>query len=50
MMRCRRAQSSSSRLQYQVNPTTMGTREQGVVLTDGDTPILTLDHETTVFP
>ena len=38
------------RLQYQVNPTTMGTREQGVVLEDAGTPILTLDHETTIFP
>jgi hypothetical protein len=38
------------RLQYQVNPTTMGTREQDVALEDGGTPILTLDHETTVFP
>jgi hypothetical protein len=38
------------RLQYQVNPTTFGTRDQGVALTDGDTPILTLDHETMVFP
>jgi hypothetical protein len=38
------------RLQYQVNPTTFGTRDQGVALTDGNTPILTLDHETTVFP
>ncbi len=38
------------RLQYQVNPTTFGNRDQGVALTDGDTPILTLDHETTVFP
>jgi hypothetical protein len=38
------------RLQYQVNPTTFGNREQGVALEDGDTPIVTLDHETTVFP
>jgi hypothetical protein len=38
------------RMQYQVNPTTMGTRDQDVVLADGDTPILTLDHEATVFP
>jgi hypothetical protein len=38
------------RLQYQVNPTTFGNREQGVALEDGGTPILTLDHETTVFP
>jgi hypothetical protein len=38
------------RLQYQVNPTTFGDRDQGVALEDGDTPILALDHETTVFP
>jgi hypothetical protein len=38
------------RLQYQVNPTTMGTRDQDVVLEDGGERILTLDHETTVFP
>jgi hypothetical protein len=25
-------------------------RDQDVVLADGDTPILTLDHEATVFP
>jgi hypothetical protein len=38
------------RLQYQVNPTTMGTREQGVVLEDDGETILALDHETIVFP
>ena len=38
------------RLQYQVNPTTMGTRDQGVALEDGGTPILTIDHDVTVFP
>lgn len=38
------------RLQYQVNPTTMGTKDQGVVLEDGGEPILALDHELTVFP
>lgn len=38
------------RLQYQVNPTTMGTKDQGVVLEDGGEPILALDHEMTVFP
>jgi hypothetical protein len=38
------------RLQYQVNPTTMGTRDQGVVLEDDGATILALDHETTVFP
>jgi hypothetical protein len=38
------------RLQYQVNPTTFGTRDQAIALSDGDTPILALDHETTIFP
>jgi hypothetical protein len=38
------------RLQYQVNPTTMGTREQDVALEDNGEMILALDHDTTVFP
>jgi hypothetical protein len=38
------------RLQYQVNPTTFGTRDQGVALEDGGSPILAIDHETVVFP
>jgi hypothetical protein len=38
------------RLQYQVNPTTVGNRDQDVTLEDGSTRILELDHETTVFP
>ena len=38
------------RLQYQANPTMVGTRDQRVVLEDGGAPILELDHETTVFP
>ena len=38
------------RLQYQVNPTTFGTRDQDVVLEDGGVPILTLDHGTTIYP
>lgn len=38
------------RLQYQVNPTTMGTREQDVALEDNGETIATLNHETTVFP
>jgi hypothetical protein len=38
------------RLQYQVNPTTMGTREQDVALEDNGDTIVALDHETTVFP
>ena len=50
MTRCRQAPDLVVRLQYQVNPTTFGNRDQGVALTDGDTPILTLERETTVFP
>jgi hypothetical protein len=38
------------RLQYQANPTTMGTRDQDVVLEDDGERILALDHETTIFP
>ena len=38
------------RLQYQVNPTMVGRRDQGVALEDGGSPILTLDHDVTVFP
>jgi hypothetical protein len=38
------------RLQYQVNPTTVGTREQDVALEDNGETIVALDHETTVFP
>jgi hypothetical protein len=38
------------RLQYQANPTTVGSRDQDVALEDGGSPILSLDHETTVFP
>ena len=38
------------RLQYQANPTLVGTRDQGVVLEDGGAPILALEHEMTVFP
>ena len=38
------------RLQYQVNPTTIGTRDQDVALEDNGETILALDHETTVFP
>jgi hypothetical protein len=38
------------RLQYQVNPTTFGRREQGVVLEDGGRRILDLDHGVTIFP
>jgi hypothetical protein len=38
------------RLQYQVNPTVLGHRTQNVVLADGDTTLVTLDHAETIFP
>lgn len=38
------------RFEYQVNPTTFGTREQRVALEDGETPIVTVDRDLTVFP
>jgi hypothetical protein len=38
------------RLQYQVNPTVLGHRDQNVVLADGESPLLTLEHVQTIFP
>ena len=38
------------RLQYQVNPTVIGHRDQDVVLRDGGTPLLKLEHAATIFP
>jgi hypothetical protein len=38
------------RLQYQVNPTVLGYRTQNVVLEDGDTSLLTLEHAQTIYP
>jgi hypothetical protein len=38
------------RLQYQVNPTVLGRRSQDVVLMDGDTQLVRLDHAQTIFP
>ena len=38
------------RLQYQVNPTTIGHRTQNVVLADGALPLLTLRNAQTLFP
>jgi hypothetical protein len=37
-------------LQMQVNPTTVGTRSQGVALDDGTRPITHVDRTLTVFP
>ena len=38
------------RLQYQVNPTVIGSRTQDVALADGESPILTLEDAQTIFP
>jgi hypothetical protein len=38
------------RLQYQVNPTVLARRSQDVVLMDGGTELLRLDHAQTIFP
>jgi hypothetical protein len=38
------------RLQYQVNPTVLGRRSQDVLLMDGGTELLRLDHAQTLFP
>ena len=37
-------------LHFQVNPTETGRRAQDVALYDGDTPLLRLDREITIFP
>ena len=37
-------------MDFQVNPTNVGHRSQDVELDDGNTPILTLDRNVTVFP
>jgi hypothetical protein len=37
-------------IQYQVNPTTVGSRTQRVELDDGQTPITTITRHTTSFP
>jgi hypothetical protein len=37
-------------MQFQVNPTTTGTRKQQVALLDGNTPLLSLTRHLTVFP
>jgi hypothetical protein len=38
------------RLQYQVNPTTLGRRSQDVVLEDERRPVLSLKHDATIYP
>jgi hypothetical protein len=37
-------------MNFQVNPTNVGHRSQNVELRDGDTHILTIDRDVTVFP
>jgi hypothetical protein len=37
-------------LQYQVNPTSVGNRDQGVELDDGTTPIARIERSATIFP
>lgn len=37
-------------LQYQVNPTTVGSRDQTIELDDGQTPVAALKRSLTVFP
>jgi hypothetical protein len=37
-------------MDFQVNPTNVGHRSQDVQLLDGDTPILTIKRDVTVFP
>jgi hypothetical protein len=37
-------------MQFQVNPTTMGSRQQQVELADGDQTIVTVDRHLTVMP
>jgi hypothetical protein len=39
-----------ARLQFQVNPTALGDRDQGVVLEDGGEAQVRLDHDMTIFP
>ena len=38
------------RLQYQVNPTVLGRRDQNVVLEDAGTTLVTIRHAQTIFP
>jgi hypothetical protein len=39
-----------ARLQYQVNPTALGRRNQDVTLEDGGAPLLSAEHSLTIFP
>ncbi|HEX2302262.1 MAG TPA: hypothetical protein VHH57_01455 [Gaiella sp.] len=37
-------------MEFQVNPTTVGRRSQGVELRDGERPLATVDRPVTIFP
>jgi hypothetical protein len=37
-------------MDFQVNPTNVGHRSQDVELLDGETPILSVERDVTVFP
>lgn len=39
-----------ARLQFQVNPTALGRRQQGVALEDGGEVLLRADHDMTIYP
>ena len=39
-----------ARLQFQVNPTAVGRRDQGVTLEDGGEQLVRLEHDMTIFP
>jgi hypothetical protein len=39
-----------ARLHFQVNPTALGRRQQGVVLEDGGEVLVQADHDMTIFP
>ncbi len=43
-------QTLVARLQYQVNPTTVGSRPQGVELDEGEQPLLRVERSVTIFP
>lgn len=43
-------ETSVLRLQFQVNPTAIGRREQGVVLRDGDRPVASVERSIVVYP
>jgi hypothetical protein len=40
----------TARIQFQVNPTRLGTAPQGVELRDGDRPLVGVERTVVVFP